>query len=215
MSETPSRPIERHYRDPLEVVWVGAAEQLGFRIVRSDEVFASWDGERTLTLGRAETLDPDDSPAQMILHELCHALVEGPEGRARPDWGLDNVDDRDAVREHACHRLQAALADRWGLRAFMAPTTDWRPYYEALPAAPLAPGDDPAIPPARQGWERAQQPPWHEILEGALCATAAIAAAVAPYAPESCLWAATDRARRVRRRRAPAASARGDGGSPR
>src|SRR5690606_19417193 len=101
-------------------------------------VFASTDGRRRIVLGAPQTLDADDSLAQMILHELCHALVEGEEALDRPDWGLDNRTDRDLPRERACLRLQAALAAEHGLRTFLAPTTDHRPFYDSLPQAPLA-----------------------------------------------------------------------------
>ncbi|HMV70142.1 MAG TPA: hypothetical protein PKA64_25095, partial [Myxococcota bacterium] len=122
------------YGDPLDVVWLGAAAALGMRVERSDACYASWDGQRTLTLCTPASFDADDSVAQLVLHELCHALVQGPSGRRRVDWGLDNTDDdAAAVEEHACHRLQAALLDRYGLRRVLAVTTSWRPYWDALP----------------------------------------------------------------------------------
>ncbi|NLY95693.1 MAG: YkgJ family cysteine cluster protein, partial [Myxococcales bacterium] len=65
----------RHaYVDPLDAIWLAVARAFGLRVERSDEVYASTDGEGTLTLGTRETLDPDDCLAQMIFHELCHAL---------------------------------------------------------------------------------------------------------------------------------------------
>ncbi|MCB9742939.1 MAG: YkgJ family cysteine cluster protein [Alphaproteobacteria bacterium] len=179
------------YDDPLDLVWLDAARRMGMRVVRSDEVFASWDGVETLSISTPAGFDPDDSLAQMILHEACHALIEGPRALRRADWGLENIDDRDLVREHACHRLQAALADRHGLRDFMGVTTDWRPYWDALPPHPLAPGDDPAIELAREGWRRATQGPWAQALEDALAATAAIARVVRPLSPPESLWART------------------------
>ena len=105
---------------------------------------ASWNGAGVLTIGTPETLDPDDSLAQMILHETCHALCEGPESLQKMDWGLDNSSPAKRVHEHACLRLQAALADQYGLRAFFAATTMFRAYYDRLPSEPLAPSDDPA-----------------------------------------------------------------------
>ena len=149
------RSIDHHYRDPLDLVWLGVARRIGWRVERSAEVYASWDGDRTLTLSDAAGFDPDDCLAQMILHEICHALVQGPGRLSAIDWGLCNFDDRDAIAEHACHRLQAALADTVGLRGFFAVTTDWRPYWDALPADPLAPGADPAIELARAAWPAA------------------------------------------------------------
>ena len=37
-----------------------------------------------------ETLDADDAFAQLVFHELCHAITEGEGAVASPDWGLDN-----------------------------------------------------------------------------------------------------------------------------
>ena len=107
----PPRQIDAWYEDPLSLIWRSCAQGLGWRVERSAEVYASWDGRGTLRISDQAGMDPDDSVAQLILHEICHALVEGPAGLALPDWGLENVDSRDLVREFACHRLQAALAD--------------------------------------------------------------------------------------------------------
>ena len=127
------REIQKYYSDPIEVIWLHCLRQLGWQLSRSSEVFASWDGKITLTIGRTSDLDPDDSLAQLILHELCHALIEGKRAWVKVDWGLDNIDEQHLVNELACHRLQAALADRVELRSFFAVTTDWRPYYEQIP----------------------------------------------------------------------------------
>lgn len=191
------REISAVYDDPLDLVWVRTAERLGLRIERSDEVFASYrppaGGPGTLVISTRDAFDPDDCLAQMIFHELCHALVEAPGGLARRDWGLENVDDRDVVREHACDRLQAALADRYGLREVLAVTTKWRAYYDALGDDPLGEGEDPdaldpAVPLARQAFARATEGPWAEALAAALEATAAIARAALPFAaPDSLL----------------------------
>lgn len=188
------RCIDTIYRDPLDLVWIATAARVGIGIRRSREVFASWDGQGTLTLGAPEGLDPDDSLAQLVFHELCHALVEGPEAFGTPDWGLCNSDRRDLAREHACHRLQAALADRHGLRWFLAPTTDHRPYYDALGSDPLeeapesgATESDASLAPARAGWQRATAGPWAAALDEALAATAQIAGIVRPFVTD-CLW---------------------------
>lgn len=161
------------------------------RIERSSEVNASWNGAGVLTIGTPETLDPDDCLAQMILHEICHALCEGPESLQRPDWGLDNFDPAKKVHEHACLRLQAALADRHGMRSFFAATTMFRSYYDRLPAEPLAPGDDPAIARALIGWDRARNGPWAAPLLEALERTAQIARALRGMTTEASLWHAT------------------------
>jgi hypothetical protein len=200
-----TRQVHHRYVDPLDQVWLATARRIGLRIERSGEVYASTDGSGTLRLGAHATLDADDCLAQMIFHELCHALVEGAASFARPDWGLDNTGPRDVAREHACLRTQAALAGRHGLRGLLAPTTDFRAFYDRLSEDPLAPAAparsgaapetaetsqmsgaaaavDPSIALARSAVRRADEPPWAPHLESALRATAAIARAVAPFA---------------------------------
>ena len=181
------RKITQHYEDPASLVWRHAAERMGMRVVRSAEVNASWDGAGTLTVGTPDTLDPDDCLPQMILHETCHALCDGPESLGKLDWGLSNEPDA-KVHEHACLRLQAALADQHGMRAFFAATPVFRAYYDALPPSPLAECDDPAVTLARAGWERAQHGPWAEPLADALRRTAHLADAVRDIAPPGSLW---------------------------
>jgi hypothetical protein len=182
------RPIEYRYEDPLAALWLAAAHRLGWRVVRAASAYASWDGQGTLTLARPEDLDPDDSLAQMILHEMCHALVAGPRGMNQPDWGLDNTSDRDVVQEHATNRLQAALTGPYGLREFMAVTTDFRSYYDALPARPLGAGDDPAIAIAQRARERADLEPYRSVIAEALERTARLAEWVVPSTADDSLW---------------------------
>jgi hypothetical protein len=176
-----SRPISARYRDPLDEIWLACAHELGFTVVRTAEAYASSTGDGTILVGTADTLDADDSLAQMMLHELCHALVEGEAAHGRRDWGLANEDDRDLLREHACLRLQAHLAAAHGLRQLLAPTTDWRAFYDGLAADPFAdPAGrrEPSAVAARLGARRAGRAPWAEPLTRALAATRAIAAAV-------------------------------------
>lgn len=183
------RPILSTYSDPVDLIWVATARSLGITIRRSDTVFASWDGAGGLTLSTPAGFDPDDCVAQLVLHELCHALVEGPDAWALPDWGLENTDARDLSHEHAAQRLQGRLSAPHGLRGILAPTTKWRDYYDALPDDPLqGPDDDPAVPLAQAAWERARHPRWWVPLQKALVATAAIARATADFADEGALW---------------------------
>jgi hypothetical protein len=174
-------PVHR-YEDPLARVWIACAERVGFRVARTADAFASSDGKGTLLIGEDALLDPDDNLAQMIFHELCHALVEGEEGEHRQDWGLDNTSGRDTWREHACLRLQAYLADSAGLRAFFAPTTDFRvKFWARLAADPFQSAQGPqerSCVAARLAAWRASQPRWKAPLDAALGASAAIASAV-------------------------------------
>ncbi len=190
-----ARIIDARYDAPIDLLWVETARRCGVpRIERSSSVFAAYDGAGTLTLGSAETFDADDGLPQLVFHELCHALVEGPSGLRAVDWGLDNVGDGDLPREWASLRVQAALAEPHGLRAILAPTTDHRAYYDALPPDPLAPidgddaGDRAAIAAAGEGLLRATEEPWATALGNALAITGQLAASIASLAPEGSLW---------------------------
>ncbi len=185
------RHVIHQYDDPVDLIWVKAANDLGLTIVRSMETFAAYDGNGTLTISEAADFDADDCLAQMIFHEICHWLVAGRRANTVEDWGLSNVDDRDLVYEQAAHRVQAALSQPWGLRDFMAVTTDWRPHWDGLADDPLADGDDPAIAIARDGFDLAKQKPFKEVLARALSATAAIADAVRDCAAPNSLWSQT------------------------
>lgn len=183
------RAVEFEYHDPLELVWIETARRCGMNVVRDAEVFAAWDGEKQLRIGTPETLDADDSLAQIILHELCHALVAGQTGMQKEDWGLDYDDPAHAVFEHAALRLQAALSQRCGLRQFLGATTDYRDYYDQLPSDPLA--DDPADPAAelaKLGRQRLSEFGWEEPISKALRTTAHLASLVRSFATESSLW---------------------------
>jgi hypothetical protein len=166
---------EKHtFRDSrIERIWIDAAARVGFTVQRTQDAYATTDGSGIIAIGADETLDHDDSVAQLVFHELCHALVQGPESLRAPDWGLDNTSERDLVCEHACLRLQAHLADAQALRALMTPTTISREYYTALPALPLEGGDE-ACQRAASGARWAATEPWRAALDEALAATAAL-----------------------------------------
>ena len=101
----------------------------------------------------------------------------------KPDWGLQIDNPAHRVREHACLRLQAALAGQFGLRELLAATTNFRKYYDALPRRSVARRTSPpqADRPTRMGsrQNRSVATP----LQDALRMTAQIAAAVAAVAP--------------------------------
>jgi len=194
------RAIDAQYLDPVDVIWLGVARRLGFRVVRSPDVWAGFDGRDTIALAPAPLLDADDCLAQMILHELCHALVEGREGLTQRDWGLENVDDRDLAREIAALRVQAAFADRFALRGLLASTTDWRQYWDRLPEDPLqgpSPDmegrggegvEDPSLPLARRAMRFAEEMGWDDVIQDGLAATARVADAVRAFAGPESLW---------------------------
>ncbi len=146
-------------------------------MIRSSQVYAHSDGQSALHLGDSQSLDPDDCLAQMIFHELCHAMVESYESLKQPDWGLDNTSAKDLVHEHACLRLQAKLAGPHGLRGYLAATTVFRKYYDQLPEDPLfaeTPREQKAVAMAQRGYERSQNAPFAPHIERALKTSAKI-----------------------------------------
>jgi len=173
------------YRDPLDEIWLGTARRIGFSVERTGDAYALTRGDGVIRIGARELLDADDSLAQMILHELCHALVEGEDAWKLPDWGLDNTSARDEPREHACLRVQAALLRPHGLRRVLAPTTEYRSYYDELPDNPLAG----AAPIVRLALARAEKPPFAPHLHEALAATEAVTRAAARFGAEGSLFA--------------------------
>jgi hypothetical protein len=171
----------------LARVWIACAERVGLRVERTSEAYAATDGRGTLLIGTDDLLDADDNLAQMILHELCHALVEGEEGEGKADWGLDNTSGQHTWREQATLRLQAYLTAAYGLRDFFAPTTDFRvKFWDALPADPFSVPDElggrreRGCVAARIAVWRAEQARWAPHLGQALAASAAIAAVTPP-----------------------------------
>jgi Fe-S-cluster containining protein len=190
------RETSHRYRDPLDAIWEEALRCIGLQLDRTEQAYATSDGRGRLALATPAGLDPDDCVAQMALHELCHSLVQGKDSFQLPDWGLCNETDRDVVLEHACLRLQAALLSPLGLRQVLAPTTDYRAYYDALPDDPLSLGDgglpldgrasnselEPVIL-ARAGLARSVKKPWGPHLEHALTATRELVTVAKPLLP--------------------------------
>ncbi len=173
------------YRDPLSEVWLAAAMKIGLRVSRTSDAFAHSDGKGGLEIAHADELDKDDCLAQMIFHELCHSLVEGPESFEKPDWGLNNQSNVDDEREHATLRVQALLAGRYGLRALLGPTTDFRSFYDALGPDPLHPPQSASSCAARLAIQRSATNPWWPHLAKALEATAEIARTAAKWSAPS------------------------------
>ena len=155
----------------IDEIWRRAVVHVGFQVVRTTSAYATSDGKGGIAIGATETLDGDDALAQLVFHELCHAITEGDASLRQPDWGLDNVPAH-VVREHACLRVQASLAHRFGLRAEMAPTTPYRAYYQALPRDPLGGDGDEAIALAVAACARFDASAWRPAIESALAETA-------------------------------------------
>lgn len=194
-----SRVPTHRYTDPLDRIWLTTAARIGLSVTRTGDAYASTSGDGRLLLADAPHLDPDDSLAQMIFHELCHSLVQGEQSFTERDWGLDNETAEDVPREEACLRVQATLAARYGLRRFFAPTTDFRAFYDALPDDALEPRWDPTIVLAVSGIRRTEKAPWAPHLAVALEATRAVAAEAAAFASASAaesgladLWSRVD-----------------------
>lgn len=182
------RPIHSRYVDPYEAIWLATARRLGLRIRRDPAVFSMTDGEGLLALAPRDDLDPDDTLAQQVLHEICHWVVAGAESVHQRDWGYDLEVPLDDPGEFACLRLQLWWTRPHGLQGLMAPTGLYRPYWERL-ADPLTPLDDSpveaeAVDRARQAIDRAQGDPWAEPLQRALMATARIREVLAGFLPD-------------------------------
>jgi Putative zinc- or iron-chelating domain len=171
MSSRPASPLATAQ---IEALWAGAAARLGFSVARTTDAYATSDGRGRIAIGIDEVLDADDAFAQLLFHELCHAITEGDGAVASPDWGLDNLPAHQ-IREHACLRFGAHLAERFGLRAAMAPTTEYRRYYEGLGRDPLAASADPAVAIAVAARDRFDASAWRAPIEEALAETAALA----------------------------------------
>lgn len=168
-------------RPDIDALWVDCARRAGFTVVRGEDAYAST-SRATMTIGAPHTLDADDCLAVLVLHELCHGLVEGPERWQAPDFGLDNTSDDDRAREYAALRLQAYFADRQALRAWFFPTTEWRPYYDDLPPgdpfmlAPFSPPTETSvIAAAKAGVATAKQLGVYAAIDRAVAGTLEIA----------------------------------------
>jgi Fe-S-cluster containining protein len=209
-----AREVTHRYIDPLAQVWLGAARRIGLRVRRTPDAYAATDGAGSLAIGDDATLDPDDSLAQMIFHELCHSLVEGEDSFAKPDWGMDNTGPDHDWREHACLRVQWILAGRHGLRGVFAPTTEFRAFWDGLSGDVLADRTDPGVQAAILALRRVATPPWSPALTEALAASEAIARAAAPFATEpAVLWRGVGPARPPHPSGLPAGDASGSCGS--
>ena len=167
----------------LDAIWIDAAARLGVPVLRGGDAYVHYDGVQ-LHICTDEHLDADDTVAQLVLHELCHALVQGPRFGKTRDWGLDNTHNEDVWREIAAVRLQAHLAGAYALRSRLFPTTVVRRFFESLPADAFArndhsdlvssaDGNDHSVPLARAAARRAAKEPWAGILDEALRASAA------------------------------------------
>jgi Fe-S-cluster containining protein len=166
--------VRARYVDPLDEIWIGVAKRVGLTITRAGNAYASTDGRGALVLADPSGMDPDDCVAQMVLHELCHSLVAGPESFGWADWGLDNETERHQRFELATLRVQAALLEPHGLRRVLAPTTDYRAYYDTLPEDPFEErslDERESIVRAKAAFARARTRPWSPHLETALIAT--------------------------------------------
>ena len=79
------RTVAARYVDPLSHLWLGAAKELGLSVRRSPHGYATTDGQGQLSIAPDGELDADDCLAQIILHELSHALVQGEGSFDLPD----------------------------------------------------------------------------------------------------------------------------------
>lgn len=182
------RPIQSRYRDPLDLIWLATARRLGLHVRRNPAIFSATDGTGLLELGPFDTLDADDTTAQMILHELCHWITNGYETFHERDWGFA-LDAELDWREHSCLRLQAGLTQAFGLRGMLAPTSQFRAYHDAIPEDVLQPlegwpHEEQVVELAAVALERARGEPWGRPMREAFEATARMRDALAPFLPD-------------------------------
>ncbi len=131
-------PLSQAVRDELGGVWCRALEALGLRLRRGSDAFVSYDGRGTLWIAPDADLDPEDTLAQLIFHEVCHWAVEGEDAGQRVDWGFGPPSE-DTTPERRCLELQAGAARHFGLARLMRPTTEFAPWYDqALSEARLS-----------------------------------------------------------------------------
>lgn len=171
----------------VDALWIDLMATVGARVVRDRSCFVAYDGEGKLRLAPDADLDPDDSIAALLLHELCHLAVVGERAIHTVDWGLPYVDSggdpgsSGLAEEYAALRMQYALAASVGLADALHPTTEHRRYYDALrdqqPSseqqldATFQPADALSIRKAEAGMRWLREQPWCNQLVGALAAT--------------------------------------------
>jgi len=169
----------------LDAAWTHFLSARGASIERTDACFVAWLGETcTLLVAHDKDLDADDTLAQIILHELCHHLVEGTQSWQEDDWGLNNQTDDHLYREYAALRLQAAILARPLLRQYLQPTTDHRWFYEALREDPLNDAIEggaahQSISAAKQGWANWEQWSHRDELQALLDTSEALLSSLA------------------------------------
>lgn len=153
-----------------DALWISLLQQAGFRLVRRSTSYVWYDGAGEVAVAPDDELDADDTLAQILLHELVHFLVQGEASRTQPDWGLDNLSDRDAYLEEAALLLQQRILRAFALEDVLVPTTDFRSYYLAEAAAE---GRADRLAAAESGWSRWQAWEHRPQAEAALAATRA------------------------------------------
>jgi hypothetical protein len=73
--------MKREARSPLatpaiDEIWRRAAARSA-SLDAHDDAYATSDGRGGIAIGATDTLDDDDALAQLVFHELCHAITEG------------------------------------------------------------------------------------------------------------------------------------------
>ncbi len=148
----------------LDPYWLSLMSQFGFKVVRAANGWVTYDGSGTIAVVPNNELDPDDTLAQILLHELIHHFVQGQSSYDSPDWGLDNTTEKHVVNEHAALLMQAALLDIYGLRNILIPTTDFRSFYEHIPLPAPASTESEAQRMASRGLNRLMNHPAYASL---------------------------------------------------
>ncbi len=138
----------------------------GLQVGRARGSWVSYRGhERTIVVAPDDELDDDDCLLQIVLHELCHWMVQGEAAAEHDDWGLNNQTDDDEPAEHAALVLQRSILMPTGLQDVLEPTTDFRAYYRSLLHRSPA---DAVLLSARAGMERWMAHPCRDPMQSVL-----------------------------------------------
>jgi len=55
-----TRTISHRYQDPLDAIWLAAAEALRLRVTRTDDAYATTGGNGELSIAVPYGMDPDE-----------------------------------------------------------------------------------------------------------------------------------------------------------
>ncbi len=113
------------------------------RLERTDQAYATTDGRGRLAIATPSGMDPDDCVARDgAARGSAVPWCKGETASTYRTRGLCNETARDVILEHACAAPAGSSArSPWSPANTLAPTTDYRAFYDALPPDPFAARD--------------------------------------------------------------------------